>query len=75
MAFTLQGAIKAKFDSIGATAQASLGQLTSNEEDVPGVPGGRVSNFQTASIFWSAATGPHIVRAAIWAKYMSLILR
>jgi len=72
MSFTLQGAIKGKYDGLAPTFKATLGALTSYEYDIHGILGGRVSDFQFGSIYWSAATGPHVVAHGIWGKYNSL---
>jgi uncharacterized protein with LGFP repeats len=62
------GGILAKYLSTGGPA--SYGLPNSEEQDVPAVPGERVSYFQGGrAIYWSAATGAHLVYGAIGAEY------
>ena len=45
---------------------------TSDEKDVPGVPGARMNTFEGGAIYWSAATGPHVVYGATAARFNAL---
>src|SRR5262249_3567105 len=58
-------------DINGNVVQNLLGMPTSDETDVPGVPGARMNTFQGGAIYWSAATGAHVVYGAIGALYSS----
>src|SRR5262249_10876923 len=49
--------------------QAILGQPTSGE--IP-IASGRMANFQGGSVYWSEATGAHVVYGAIGGYYHSL---
>jgi uncharacterized protein with LGFP repeats len=62
------GGILAKYLSAGGPA--SYGLPNSEEMNVPAVPGERVSYFQGGrAIYWSAATGAHLVYGAIGTEY------
>jgi uncharacterized protein with LGFP repeats len=76
---TVYGAIGAEYaasfnetDYYGTHVQWDLGAPTSDEMDVPGVAGARMNTFQGGSIYWSAATGAHVVYGGIGDKYNSL---
>jgi uncharacterized protein with LGFP repeats len=45
---------------------------TSDEVNVPGVPGARMNTFQGGVIYWSAATGAHVVYGDIGRRYNSM---
>lgn len=64
------GAILTKYRSLG-TVTSSIGFPTTDELAAAG--GGRYNNFQNASaaIYWSSATGAHVVQGAIRAKWNS----
>jgi hypothetical protein len=59
-------------DAWGRPVQALLGTATSDEVDVPGVPGARVSHFEHGDIFWSPATGAHVLYGGIRDEWLSL---
>ncbi len=59
-------------DFFGRNVQTLLGAPTSDEMDVPGVPGARMNTFQGGAIYWSPSTGAHVVYGAILAKYNSI---
>src|SRR5207248_3266132 len=42
---------------------------TSDEMNVPGIAGGRMNTFHGGAIYWSAATGAHVVYGGIGAEY------
>jgi uncharacterized protein with LGFP repeats len=51
----------------------AIGLPTSDEVNVPGVAGARMNNFAGgAAIYWSQATGAHVVYGAIATKYNSV---
>jgi uncharacterized protein with LGFP repeats len=56
----------------GGMVQRLLGAPTSDEMDVPGVAGARMNTFQGGTIYWSPATGGHVVYGEIAAKYNSI---
>jgi hypothetical protein len=58
-------------DAYGTVVQTILGLPTIDEGDVPGVSGGRVTQFQGGSIYWSANTGAHVVYGGIWGDYQA----
>jgi hypothetical protein len=58
-------------DVHGTVVQSILGAPTSDETDVPDVPGARMVTYQGGTIYWSAATGAHVVYGDIGAKYNS----
>jgi uncharacterized protein with LGFP repeats len=77
--FTTYGAIDAEYqatatrkDGFGVNVQKILGAPIGEEQDVPGVPGARMSVFQGGAIYWSSATGAHAVYGDIYAKYQSV---
>lgn len=49
-----------------------MGLPTSDETDVPGKPGARMTIFEHGRIYWSAATGPYAVIGGILNKYLAL---
>lgn len=59
-------------DFYGNVVQHLIGLPTSDEANVPGQQGGRVSDFQGGEIFWSPATGAHVLYGGINAKFNSL---
>ena len=72
------GAIGAKYralagqvDAYGNNVKAVLGLPLTDEQPVPGVAGARVSFFQGGAIYWSQATGAHVVYGAIGQKYQA----
>ena len=60
-------AIAAMYAASGGSSSL-LGTPTSLEYDVAG---GRARNYTGGRIFWSAATGAHVVRGGILAKYLA----
>jgi hypothetical protein len=65
------GAIKARYDSLGA-AGGLLGYPVTDEAEVrdgASKPFGRVSAFQHGVVYWSSATGAHEVHGAIFDLY------
>jgi uncharacterized protein with LGFP repeats len=77
--FALYGAIGVEYAHTaferggnGEIVQSILGAPTSDERNVPGVPGARVETFQGGAIYWSPATGAHVVYGAIGARYESI---
>ena len=62
------GAIGAKWTALGGTS-GFLGKPLNNEHDVAGAPGARMEDFAGGTIYWSPATGAHVVLGAILAKY------
>ena len=78
-AHTVYGAIGAEYaatanegDAYGTVVQRILGAPTSDEMNVPGLPGARMNTFQGGTIYWSPGTGAHVVYGGIGAKYNSL---
>ena len=78
-AHEVHGAIRAEYaatanegDAYGTVVQRILGAPTSDEMNVPGVAGARMNTFQGGAIYWSPATGAHVVYGGIGAKYNSL---
>jgi hypothetical protein len=62
------GGIASKYNSVGGPSAHGL--PTSDERNVPGLSGARVSYFQNGNaIYWSQASGAHIVYGAIGAEY------
>ncbi|MFA5809670.1 MAG: sugar dehydrogenase, partial [Thermoleophilia bacterium] len=51
---------------------ASMGLPTSDETDVPGKPGARLTILERGRIYWSAGYGPQLVYGAILAKYLAM---
>ena len=67
-AHVVYGGIGAKYNSLGGPA--GYGLPTSDEANLPGVPGVRVTRFQNGgALYWSSATGAHAVYGAIGAEY------
>ena len=62
----VRGVILARYLASGGPA--TLGLPTSDEY---GVPGGRAESFARSRIYWSAATGAHVIFGAILAKYLT----
>jgi hypothetical protein len=78
-AHEVHGVIRAEYNATASETDASghdvqnlLGLPTSDETNVPGVAGARMNTFQGGAIYWSPATGAHVVYGAIGAKYNSL---
>ena len=78
-AHTVYGAIGAEYAATanetgyyGTVIQTALGAPTSDEMDVPGVAGARMNTFQGGVIYWSAATGGHVVSGGIGALYSTM---
>ncbi|MGD9620378.1 MAG: LGFP repeat-containing protein [Mycolicibacterium sp.] len=73
-AHSMQGAILAKYESLGGPAESDLGFPTIDEG--PGrAPGSRNSTFSASDkpvIFWTAETGARVVRGAINAAWDQL---
>ncbi|TNC28226.1 choice-of-anchor D domain-containing protein [Amycolatopsis alkalitolerans] len=70
---TLQGntdPITDYYDKLGGARGSVLSDPVSAEYDTPG--GGKAQDFRGGSIYWSAATGPHVVMGDILAKYKSI---
>ena len=57
---------------MATTSRGCWGAPTSDEMNVPGVPGARMNTFQGGTIYWSPGTGAHVVYGAIGAEYNSL---
>jgi hypothetical protein len=64
--------IATETDYYGTNLHLILGGPTSDEMDVPGVPGARMNTFQGGTIYWSQATGAHVVYGAIGALYRGM---
>ena len=67
-AHLIYGAILSEYNSLagvkaadGTFVKTTLGAPTSDETDVPGIPGARMNTFQGGAIYWSSATGAHVV--------------
>jgi hypothetical protein len=56
----------------GTNVQTLLGAATSDEMNVPGVPGARMNTFQGGAICWSPATGAHVVYGGVGAVVAAL---
>ncbi len=69
-ATAVYGGILARYESLGGAA--ALGVPVTDEQDVPGIPGARVSNFSGGRIYWSPWTGAHEVYGGILGKYLEL---
>src|SRR5664280_354868 len=69
-AHEVHGAIRARWAALG-WEQGLAGYPVTDETDVPGVPGARMSVFAgtNAAIYWSPATGAHEVYGSIRAFY------
>jgi hypothetical protein len=77
-AHVVYGAIDAKYrqlasqtDAGGRNVKTLLGLPITDEQNVPGVAGARVSIFQGGAIYWSPATGAHVVYGLIGVKYQA----
>lgn len=69
--FITYGGILGSFISWGGVS--GLGMPTTDEHDVPGVPGARASDFDTATIYWTPGLGPHAVRQGVFRdKFLEL---
>jgi uncharacterized protein with LGFP repeats len=77
-AHVVYGAIGAEYDATAAETTSSGGSVkqyiglpTSDEMNVPGVPGASMNIFQRGAIYWSpvAGLGAHVVYGAIGAEY------
>lgn len=66
------GAIGAEWLAKGG-ASGFLGQPTSNEYDLPGLPGVRVEEFAGGQIYWSLTTGAHEIHGAIEVEYVGIV--
>ncbi len=62
------GAILAKYNQLGG----ALGVAVSDEADVPGVPGARMSRFSAGNVYWSPNTGTFAAYGGILGKYLTL---
>ncbi|MHB8792717.1 MAG: N-acetylmuramoyl-L-alanine amidase [Thermoleophilia bacterium] len=62
------GGINQLFGSLGGSA--FLGIPASDENDIPGVSGGRESDFSKGRIYYHPVTGTHEVYGAILARYL-----
>jgi uncharacterized protein with LGFP repeats len=74
--YLLSGPINAEYittaaeeDAYGRSVQSLLGVPTGDEMDVPGVAGGRMNTFQHGAIYFSAATGAHVLIGGIKDEY------
>jgi hypothetical protein len=65
-------ALAGETDYYGRNVKLLIGLPTSDEINVPGVPGARENTFQYGTIYWSPGTGAHVVYGGIGAKYDSL---
>jgi hypothetical protein len=77
-AHVVYGAIGAEYaatahqtDAGGRVVQTVLGLPTSDEMNVPGISGARMNTFQGGDIFWSSATGAHVVYGGIFGRFRS----
>ncbi len=68
--YIVYGAIRAKWDSLGAET-GFLGAPTTDELSTA-CGGGRFNHFAGGSIYWTPATGAHEVHGSIRAKWASL---
>lgn len=59
-AFEAHGDIRQKFRDLGGPI-GSLGFPTSDEQDIPGVPGGRFNTFQNASLLWYGSAASIVI--------------
>lgn len=64
---TIYGAIMAKYLESGGPA--TLGLPLADEE---AVTGGRMVRFERGQVYWSGATGPHLIRGGVLNKYIAL---
>ncbi|MCB0211876.1 MAG: hypothetical protein KDJ52_21225 [Anaerolineae bacterium] len=69
-AHEVHGAIRAKYESIGAEA-SPLGYPTTDESKTPDGKG-RYNHFQNGSIYWTPEIGAHEVHGSIRKKWKSL---
>ncbi|WP_431879610.1 choice-of-anchor D domain-containing protein [Amycolatopsis sacchari] len=70
---TLQGntdPITDYYNALGGARGSTLSDPVSPQYDTAG--GGKAQDFRGGSIYWSAATGPHVVQGDILAKYKAL---
>src|SRR5262249_7246915 len=58
-------------DAYGNNVQHLIGLPTSDETDVPGVTGARMNTFSGGDIYWSPATGAHVLYGAIVGEYQA----
>ncbi len=65
------GAIMGKYLSMGGPP-GYLGLATSDETDAAGVPGGRENDFQNGRIYWSEASGTHVVYGGILGRFLEI---
>ena len=68
IAHEVHGAILRKFSSLGGVSSFLRFPLS----DETGVTGGRASQFQGGTIYWSSSTSAHEVHGAILRRYLSL---
>ncbi len=78
-AHVLYGAIRAEYqatasetDAYGQNVQKLIGLPTSDEANSPIAAGARLNHFSHGTIYWSGATGAHVVFGAIGAEYNHL---
>lgn len=69
-ATSVGGAIKARYDGIGAT-RSRLGVPLTHETRTPRRPGA-FNHFQGGSVYWSPATGAHAVLGGIRGRWASM---
>ncbi len=67
-AHIMYGAILGKYLALGGPGL--LGVPTSDEYDMPGVAGGRQTDFAGGRIYWTAATDARAVYGSIYDKYL-----
>jgi hypothetical protein len=65
----VHGSILRLYLSLGGPT-GTLGFPTSDEEDVPGVPGAKRSTFQNGDIYWTSGSGAHVLHGDIRATYL-----
>ncbi|QEH34998.1 LGFP repeat protein [Aquisphaera giovannonii] len=70
-AHVVYGVIRDEYLRQGGPA-SGIGLPTSDEMDVPGVAGARMNTFQHGVIYWSNATGAHVVYGAIGDRYAAM---
>ncbi|GAC1328303.1 MAG: hypothetical protein NVSMB13_15340 [Mycobacteriales bacterium] len=70
-AHEMHGALLGHYLALGSAA-SGLGLPTSDERDVPGVPGARGNDLSAALMLWSPATDAHEVHGSILGRYASL---
>ena len=71
-AHAVHGGIKADWVALGYE-HSVVGYPTSDEYDVPGVPGARMQYFAGGDIFWSGPTGAHEVHGLILFEYANTL--